>query len=60
MKENKVLDFFIKTLNGMAYGLFATLIVGTIIKTIGTYLFAFENDFCIFFKSFFTVFFTKG
>ena len=53
MKENKVLDFFIKTLNGMAYGLFATLIVGTIIKTIGTYLFAFENDFCIFFKSFF-------
>lgn len=53
MKENKVLDFFIKTLNGMAYGLFATLIVGTIIKTIGTYLFAFENNFCIFFKSFF-------
>ena len=53
MKENKALDFFIKTLNGMAYGLFATLIVGTIIKTIGTYLFAFENDFCIFFKSFF-------
>jgi len=28
-------NFFITTLNGMAYGLFATLIVGTIISTIG-------------------------
>ena len=35
-KENKVLDFFTKTLNGMAYGLFATLIIGTIFGTIGT------------------------
>ena len=35
-KENKVLDFFIKTLNGMAYGLFATLIIGTIFGTIGS------------------------
>ena len=29
-EPNKVLDFLIKTLNGTAYGLFATLIVGTI------------------------------
>ena len=30
----KVLDFIIKTMNGMAYGLFSTLIVGTIVSTI--------------------------
>lgn len=30
-----VLDFLITTLNGMAYGLFATLIIGTILATIG-------------------------
>ena len=36
-QNNKILDFFIKTLNGMAYGLFATLIIGTIIGTIGTF-----------------------
>lgn len=35
-KEKPVLDFLMKTLNGMAYGLFATLIVGTIFATIGT------------------------
>lgn len=29
------LDYLIKTLNGMAYGLFATLIVGTIINQVG-------------------------
>ena len=29
-KRRPILDFFIKTLNGMAIGLFATLIVGTI------------------------------
>ena len=34
-KSKKVLNFFITTLNGMAYGLFATLIIGTIIGTIG-------------------------
>lgn len=37
-KESKgkiVLDFIIKTMNGMAYGLFSTLIIGTIIGTIG-------------------------
>ena len=34
-KEKPVLNFLMKTLNGMAYGLFATLIVGTIFATIG-------------------------
>lgn len=33
-KRKILLDFFIKTLNGMAYGLFATLIIGTILSTI--------------------------
>lgn len=34
-KGKKILNFFITTLNGMAYGLFATLIIGTIINTLG-------------------------
>jgi uncharacterized membrane protein len=34
-KEKTILNFFITTLNGMAYGLFATLIIGTIIYTLG-------------------------
>ena len=34
-KGKQVLDFIIKTTNGMAYGLFSTLIVGTILATIG-------------------------
>lgn len=34
-KSKLVLDFIIKTMNGMAYGLFSTLIVGTILATIG-------------------------
>ncbi|MDD3191357.1 MAG: PTS sugar transporter subunit IIC [Bacilli bacterium] len=41
MKENKgkkILDFIIKTMNGMAYGLFATLIIGTILSTIASFL----------------------
>ena len=37
-KSKMILDFFITTLNGMAYGLFATLIIGTILGTIGTLL----------------------
>lgn len=47
--QNKILNFFIETLNGMAHGLFATLIVGTIIGTIGG-LFAYGkgNGFCDF------------
>ncbi len=35
-KERKMLNFFITSLNGMAYGLFSTLIIGTIIGTIAT------------------------
>ena len=34
----KILDFIIKTMNGMAYGLFATLIIGTIISTIAGFI----------------------
>ena len=40
-KIKQVLNFVIKTMNGMAYGLFATLIVGTILATIGGF---FKND----------------
>jgi len=48
-KKNKVFDFFITTLNGMAYGLFATLIIGTIIGTIGTlFQIGAGNSFCDF------------
>ena len=32
----KTLDFIIKSMNGMAYGLFSTLIIGTIIGTIAS------------------------
>lgn len=34
-KGKALLNFIIKTMNGMAYGLFSTLIVGTILATIG-------------------------
>ena len=34
-KLKQAFDFIVKTTNGMAYGLFATLIIGTIIATIG-------------------------
>lgn len=37
-KGKQVLNFIIKTMNGMAYGLFATLIVGTILGTLGGFL----------------------
>ncbi len=37
MKKKNILDFIIKTMNGMAYGLFATLIIGTIIGTVGSF-----------------------
>lgn len=47
-RENKILDFLIKTLNGMAYGLFATLIIGTIIGTIGQLFSLGNNSFCNF------------
>ncbi len=51
-KEKPVLEFLMKTLNGMAYGLFATLIVGTIFGAIGM-LFAYGegNSFCDFMVS---------
>lgn len=35
LRFKKFLDFLVKSFNGMAYGLFATLIVGVIIQTIG-------------------------
>lgn len=48
-EKNKVGEFIIKTLNGMAYGLFATLIIGTIFATIGTFFSYGEgNGFCDF------------
>ena len=39
--RSQVKELFITTLNGMAYGLFTTLIIGTIIATIGGF---FENS----------------
>ena len=52
-KGKIILDFLITTLNGMAYGLFATLIIGTIISTIGSFFPNGEgaNDFCKFMNS---------
>lgn len=52
-QESKpVLNFFIKTLNGMAYGLFATLIIGTIFATIGgLFKYGEGNAFCDFMAS---------
>lgn len=35
VRFKKILDFLVKSFNGMAYGLFATLIVGVIIREIG-------------------------
>ena len=45
-KWHSILDFVIKTMNGMAHGLFATLIIGTIISTIGG-LFNEESTACV-------------
>ncbi len=39
VKERPVQQFFMKTLNGMAYGFFATLIIGVIINQLGNLLF---------------------
>lgn len=52
-KAKKVQSFFITTLNGMAYGLFATLIIGTILQTIGNFFQggAETNAFCNFMYS---------
>lgn len=48
-KNRPIQDFLIKTLNGMAYGLFATLIIGTIFATIGgLFKYGEGNAFCDF------------
>lgn len=48
-KNRPIQDFLIKTLNGMAYGLFATLIIGTIFATIGgLFEYGEGNAFCDF------------
>lgn len=47
-KDGKIKDFFITTLNGMAYGLFATLIIGTIVATIGKLFLQSDNEVCKF------------
>jgi dipeptide/tripeptide permease len=38
MKDRKVKGFIMTTMNGMVYGLFATLIIGVIIQQIGNLL----------------------
>lgn len=49
MKKNKILDFITVTLSGMANGLFATLIIGTIFSTIGSIFEIWpDNSFCNF------------
>ena len=51
---NKTMNFVIKTMNGMAYGLFSTLIIGTIIGTIAGF-FDEGNFFYLLFNSLSTV-----
>ena len=47
--KKKILNFFTVTLGGMANGLFATLIIGTIFATIGTFFTIWPNsEFCNF------------
>ena len=47
--KKKILNFFTVTLGGMANGLFATLIIGTIFATIGTFFTIWPNSgFCNF------------
>ncbi len=61
-REKPVLSFLMKTLNGMAYGLFATLIVGTIFATIGK-LFGYgaeTSKFCAFMLHMFNGHTTEG
>ncbi|MFP4015907.1 MAG: PTS sugar transporter subunit IIC, partial [Halanaerobiales bacterium] len=49
MKTGKnIKDYIVKVLNGMAQGLFASLIIGLILKQLGTYL---NIDFLIRFGS---------
>ena len=49
--KKKVLNFFTVTLGGMANGLFATLIIGTIFATIGLFFTIWDNSFCNFMAS---------
>lgn len=49
--KKKILNFFTVTLGGMANGLFATLIVGTIFATIGLFFTIWSNPFCDFMAS---------
>ena len=46
--KKKILNFFTVTLGGMANGLFATLIIGTIFATIGSFFGIWDNGFCNF------------
>lgn len=50
-KLKQSFDFVLKTTNGMAYGLFATLIIGTIIGEIGKLFGLGSNSFCSFMSS---------
>ena len=60
-EKPSVKEFFIKTLNGMAYGLFATLIIGTIFGTIGAlFNYGAGNGFCEFMATIFGVNGDKG
>ena len=55
-RGQSIKEFFIKTLNGMAYGLFATLIIGTIFGTIGAlFNYGAGNGFCDFMAQLFGV-----
>ncbi len=49
--KKKILNFFTVTLGGMANGLFATLIIGTIFATIGKFFTIWDNSFCNFMAS---------
>ena len=49
--KKKILNFFTVTLGGMANGLFATLIIGTIFATIGLFFTIWDNSFCNFMAS---------
>ena len=46
--KKKILNFFTVTLGGMANGLFATLIIGTIFATLGLFFTIWDNPFCNF------------
>ena len=46
--KKRIVSFLSSSLNGMAYGLFATLIIGTIISTIGSIFANWSNSFCEF------------